>query len=40
MMGSKADVVVMAGTADGRQIVSELAKLNIKVIVTVTSFRK
>jgi precorrin-6A/cobalt-precorrin-6A reductase len=37
MMGSKANVVVMAGTADGRQIVSELAKLNIKVVATVTS---
>jgi len=36
-MSGKADVVVMAGTADGRQIVSELAKLNIKVAATVTS---
>ena len=32
-----ADVIVVAGTADGRQIVSELAKLNIKVAATVTS---
>jgi precorrin-6A/cobalt-precorrin-6A reductase len=34
---SKADVLVVAGTADARQIISELAKLNIQVVATVTS---
>jgi len=33
----KADVLVIAGTADARQIISELAKLNLRVVATVTS---